>query len=124
MKFRFREPKELEKPINPNPPMEITYRWEYGMLVPICPNCGEMPYEDDCIFCHQKIIWIKKPKKYQDIVFKKGNVKITQIYGVWSIYVEVNNITVCRMECTREFTKNELEELANKYIAGGKNGKV
>ena len=117
MKFKFSEPQK--KKTNGNPPMKIEWIWDYGLLVPYCPNCNEMPYDtEECVFCHQKLIWVEKPKEYEDIVYQKENVRITQIYGTWSLYIEVDGQLVAHCSCAKQFTQKELEQMADKYIKG------
>lgn len=104
---------ETEIPKNDNPPKEIVYEWEYGMLVGLCPNCWDIPYDKEvCQLCGQKLIWKEKPKKYQDIVVKKGDYVITQIYGSWSIYVEKNGVLISTSVCNKKLTKKELLKFA------------
>lgn len=100
-------------PKNDNPPKEILYECEWGMLVGICPNCNEIPYSEKvCQFCGQKLIWKEKPKKYQDIVVKKDDYVITQIYGSWSVYVEKNGELISHSICKKRLTKKELLKFA------------
>ena len=118
--FKLIKEEELDNsrvPKNDNPPKEIVYYWEYGMLMGFCPNCNDIPYDKEvCQLCGQKLIWKEKPKKYQDTVVKKDDYVITQVYGSWSVYVEKNGVLLSISQCTKKFTKKELLKFARERI--------
>ncbi len=53
-------------------PVEVSQEWEYGMLIPICPKCREVAYNESfCVFCGQRFIVHKQTEEERIAELKK-----------------------------------------------------
>lgn len=63
------QPNADDKPHGKDEPKELLWEQSYWNGVePVCPSCGEMPYDlERCVFCGQKLINTKKsrPPEYK-----------------------------------------------------------
>jgi len=57
------QPADDDKKNGKEPPKVLIWQKTYGgVLEPVCPSCGEMPYSTErCVFCGQKLINERKP---------------------------------------------------------------
>lgn len=61
------QPLNDEKPNGKRRPTKLRWEEQYGMIVPICPSCGETPYKVDCcIFCGQKFIQDARTREFAE----------------------------------------------------------
>ena len=112
-----------QKDFSNEPAKEIKWQKEYCytsddfMVVPICPSCGEPAYEkDECVFCHQKFIWVDKPKEYEDNIAVIGDWVATQIYGSWSVYIEHQGKLIVHATFYDKLSKQELTNFLQRQI--------
>lgn len=110
------------KDYSKEPPKEIVWQKGYDyaddfVILPICPSCGEPVYmKNECVFCHQKFIWVDKPKEYEDTVVVIDDWVATQVYGSWSIYVEHQGKLRFHVSCYDKWTKQELTNFLQRQI--------
>ena len=112
MKIKMTKKKDNSK----EPIKDIKWQIEYGMIVPVCPSCHELAYEEnECVFCHQKYRYTPKPKGYEDKVVSKGGWTITQVYGSWGVYIEHNGKLIIHASCKGQLSDEELERWITAY---------
>lgn len=110
-------PKRKKIDNSKEPPKEVVWYEDYGIMLPWCPSCHEPAYEEDkCVFCGQPFIWVDKPKGYEDTIIEVGEWVIIQINGSWGVYVEHNGIEVSHACCSRKLTDDELMEMLKPYL--------
>ena len=103
--------KDRLKGIPLDKPVEVNWYQDWGVMTPHCPRCDELAYEEDeCVFCHQKLIYTPKPKGYEDLVVEYKNYRATQVHGSWGLYIEKDGKLLMHASCSRAFTKEELLE--------------
>lgn len=108
------------------PAKEVVWRYEYGMLLPFCPVCGGPAYEEEsCVFCGQKFLWVeteevkKQAEKQKELIVDYEDIHVEQVIGSWGIYVSrkigAGYKMLAHLSCSREFTRDELINLAKQY---------
>lgn len=105
------------------PAKEIEWRKEYCysndgfMVVPFCPSCGEPAYEQDkCVFCGQKLVWIDKPKQYEDLCVSIGDWVAIQVYGSWGVYICYKGTIKVHASFTKPLSKEELTHFLKTFV--------
>lgn len=74
------QPPDDEKVNDRNPPVKLIWDEQYGMVVPLCPSCREIPYSAErCVFCGQRFVqdaatdaWKEPPKEERMDCFMCG----------------------------------------------------
>lgn len=97
-------------------PMEVNWYVEWGVMIPHCPRCDELAYqEDECVFCHQKFIYTDKPQGYEDTIITIGEWTIIQVYGSWGVYIEHNGQEIMHASCSKKLSEKRLKEWLETY---------
>lgn len=100
----------MDKKNYKNEPKEVNWYYDYGLLVPHCPACDELAYEEDrCVFCGQPFIYTEKPEPDLKVT---GDIFWAVMPSKNSIYVfeQCTGALVCHESVEGEWEEEKLKQ--------------
>lgn len=101
-----------------NDPKEVVWYYDYGVLVPHCPECDELAYEHDrCVFCGQPFIYTEKPVPDLKVVGKRFWAVMPSKTSIY-VFENCTGALVCTESVNGEWDEEKLKKhLENIEIA-------
>lgn len=100
---------------------KVIWIWDWGVLIPVCPTCKELAYEDDrCVFCGQP--YLMTPKPIEDAVVRYKQYMAVKVGGAdcVNIYKDDKLVCHCDLEEGTEYSIDDLKNLIKNMFYGKK----